>query len=68
MKETKAATLEPQCCPLCGCDEYLISDSGSMLCAGCGSFFENVHQILSCGISHAKRIEPIFIQTSSLMN
>lgn len=32
-------------CPLCGSDEYLLSDNNSMLCAGCGSFFEDVDKI-----------------------
>lgn len=33
------------CCPLCGCEEYLLSSANSMLCAGCGSFFENVTKL-----------------------
>ncbi|MEZ8100865.1 hypothetical protein [Vibrio bivalvicida] len=34
------------CCPLCGSEEYLLSDSNNMLCAECGSFFENVTQFI----------------------
>lgn len=33
------------CCPLCGSQEYLLSESDNMLCAECGSFFESVSQI-----------------------
>ncbi|KJY83840.1 hypothetical protein TW81_05795 [Vibrio galatheae] len=33
------------CCPLCGSEEYLLSDTNNMLCAVCGSFFENVTQL-----------------------
>lgn len=36
-----------ECCPLCKCDEFLISNSGSMLCAQCGSFFESVHLVVA---------------------
>lgn len=40
------------CCPLCGSDEYLLSDNDSMLCAGCGSFFENVTQLRAMPTLH----------------
>ncbi|NVD07864.1 hypothetical protein FCU94_13315 [Vibrio sp. JPW-9-11-11] len=42
------------CCPLCGSQEYLLSESDNMLCAECGSFFESVTQItpLSPSLSH----------------
>lgn len=33
------------CCPLCGSEEYLLSESDNMLCAKCGSFFEDVTQL-----------------------
>lgn len=33
------------CCPLCGSEEYLLAASDKMLCAECGSFFEDVSQI-----------------------
>lgn len=33
------------CCPLCGSEEYLLSDNNNMLCVECGSFFENVTQL-----------------------
>lgn len=36
---------ETLCCPLCGSDEYLLSEKNSMLCAECGSFFEDVDKI-----------------------
>ncbi|WP_159652961.1 hypothetical protein [Vibrio atypicus] len=34
------------CCPLCGSEEYLLSDKNNMLCAECGSFFEDVDKIV----------------------
>lgn len=33
------------CCPLCGSEEYLLSEKNKMLCAECGSFFEDIDQI-----------------------
>ncbi|MGY5538024.1 hypothetical protein [Vibrio brasiliensis] len=44
---------EVLCCPLCGSEEYLLSESDSMLCAECGSFFEDVTQLAptNCAIS-----------------
>lgn len=38
------------CCPLCGSEEYLLSSSNSMLCAECGSFFENVTKLTPTNI------------------
>lgn len=38
---------EVLCCPLCGSEEYLLSESDSMLCAECGSFFEHVTELTS---------------------
>ena len=35
------------CCPLCGSEEYLLSEKHSMLCAECGSFFEDVDQVVA---------------------
>lgn len=67
MKENKTS-LEYQCCPLCGSDEYLMSGSGSMLCAKCGSFFENIHLIVSSETLHVRSAVPIYSSTSSLMN
>lgn len=43
------------CCPLCGSEEYLLSESDSMLCAECGSFFEDVTQLTtSCALPTVK--------------
>lgn len=53
-------------CPLCNCDEFLISNSGSLLCAGCGSLFENVQQIVASEALHASAITPITINQSML--
>lgn len=39
--------LQTLCCPLCGSEEYLLSEKNSMLCAECGSFFEDVDQIVT---------------------
>ncbi|WP_244204666.1 hypothetical protein [Vibrio rhodolitus] len=47
MKEKLFAIDDIDHCPLCNCDEFLISESGSFLCAQCGSFFENVNHIVS---------------------
>lgn len=68
MKENKASTIDHQCCPLCGSDEYLMSGSGSLLCAECGSFFENVHQVISSETLHVISAVPIYFSHSSLMN
>lgn len=35
------------CCPLCGSEEYLLSSSDKMLCAECGSFFEDIKTIVN---------------------
>ncbi|MDN3611693.1 hypothetical protein QWZ16_19010 [Vibrio ostreicida] len=35
------------CCPLCGSEEYLLSDEDSLLCVQCGSFFEDVKQVMT---------------------
>ena len=35
------------CCPLCGSEEYLLSETGSMLCAQCGTFFEDIEQAVA---------------------
>lgn len=35
------------CCPLCGSEEYLLSEKNSMLCAECGSFFEDIDQVVA---------------------
>ncbi|KOO15928.1 hypothetical protein AKJ18_07205 [Vibrio xuii] len=34
------------CCPLCGSEEYLLSSNDKMLCAECGSFFEDIKSII----------------------
>ena len=34
------------CCPLCGREEYLLSEKNKMLCAECGSFFEDIDKIV----------------------
>ncbi len=47
MKEKLHSNHEIEHCPLCYGDEFLISDSGSMLCGQCGSFFENVHKVVA---------------------
>lgn len=31
-------------CPLCGSEEYLLSDKNTMLCGGCGAMIDNVDQ------------------------
>ncbi len=38
-------TPTPLCCPLCGHDEYLLSDKNQFLCAKCGAYFEDVTQV-----------------------
>ncbi|MBA5763247.1 hypothetical protein H2O73_12865 [Vibrio sp. 404] len=53
-------------CPLCNCDEFLISNSGSLLCAGCGSLFEDVQQIVATETLHPASIAPITITQSML--
>lgn len=34
------------CCPLCGSEEYLLSETDSMLCAQCGTFFEDIKHVV----------------------
>ncbi|KOO09354.1 hypothetical protein [Vibrio hepatarius] len=43
-QQNKETTL---CCPLCGSEEYLLSEKNSMLCAECGSFFEDLEQVVA---------------------
>lgn len=47
------------CCPLCGSQEYLLSESDSMLCAECGSFFESVSKITPAPTELTHRIKSI---------
>ncbi|GAB2650152.1 hypothetical protein [Vibrio panuliri] len=47
MKDKLRPFQEIEHCPLCNCDELMLSDSGAMLCAQCGSFFKDVKQIVS---------------------
>ncbi|MDA0148492.1 hypothetical protein [Vibrio sp. LaRot3] len=68
MKDKKALSPSVQHCPLCGNDEYLVSNSGSMLCAGCGSFFENVHQMVATEPMQIKAATPIHFNASTMMN
>jgi len=34
------------CCPLCGSEEYLLSSNDKLLCAECGSFFEDIKSVV----------------------
>lgn len=43
---TKPNNEETLYCPLCGSDEYLLSNTNKFLCAECGSFFEDVDKII----------------------
>ncbi|WP_070966244.1 hypothetical protein [Vibrio sonorensis] len=45
MKTNNNAHSDTLCCPLCGSDEYLLSEKDTMLCAGCGSTFNNVSKL-----------------------
>ena len=54
------------CCPLCGSDEYLLSDKNQFLCAGCGTFLDDVSKA-DTSVANAKRFTRITpIMTSSL--
>ena len=66
MKEKLFSDQQIKHCPLCHCDEFLISDSGSMLCAQCGSFFENVRQIV-VSTSFSQRPMKYIMQPSSMI-
>lgn len=66
MKENRSTTQDINHCPLCNCDEFLISDSGSLLCASCGSFFENVHQIVAMEVFTPTTVSQISLTRSML--
>lgn len=47
MNNTNALNSNGLSCPLCGNQEYLISDSNKMICGGCGTFFDDLKQVVA---------------------
>lgn len=42
-------------CPLCGSEEYLLSDSNTLICANCGCLIENVDQVSQHSTKHKQQ-------------
>ncbi len=45
MQEDREQNSEVLRCPLCGGEEYLLSDNNTMLCASCGVLVQITHQL-----------------------
>lgn len=56
MKIKQLKSIKTLCCPLCGSEDYLLSESDDMLCAECGSFFNDVTHISQI---YSNTIKPI---------
>ncbi len=47
-------------CPLCGHDDYLLSEHNQFLCATCGTFFDDVASVVATQVAP---VEPAAVIT-----